>query len=122
MYADLYKKYLKGTPRGKFEDSLSLQEMETDEPTNQQTYLGVRYTSIKGRRRQKKSCSCVGWYVPHEGGRNIEPDHNFSKKKYHFLFLRLFDPETFKMCINTITLLNLHVLPYLGAFQNLLSR
>ena len=48
MYADLYQKYLKGTPRGKFEDVLE--------------------GSIKGRRNKKVLVVLAGTYHMREVG------------------------------------------------------
>ena len=49
-----------------------------------------------------------------ERGGGLVPDHNFTKKKYHFLFLLPFDAEAFKTCKNTVKLINLCALPCLG--------
>ena len=54
-----------------------------------------------------------GWYISLREGRVYGLTTTLGQK-YDFLFLLLFDPEAFKMCKNTIKLLNFLVLPYLG--------
>ena len=46
--------------------------------------------------------------------KSCRPDQKFRPKKYHFLSLLPFDAEAFKMCKNTIKLINLCALPCLG--------
>ena len=81
-------------------------------------YLGSQYFSrsltkgvdVKKRSRSKKNKIFNEHPVPFgEGG---------SK---NFLFLLHFDPEASKTCKNTIKLLELRVLPYLGVFKDRLS-